>query len=150
MADLFTKDKRSQVMAGIRSAGNAETEVHLARIFRRNGLTGWRRQVSMLGRPDFTFRGQRLAVFVDGCFWHGCTKHSRIPKSNRAYWKRKLSRNIMRDAVIVRALRQQGWGVVRLWKHDLKREEFVVSRVTKALAADRPMPTMRLGKRMTK
>jgi DNA mismatch endonuclease, patch repair protein len=133
MADVFTKRKRSQVMASIRSVGNKETEQSLVAIFRRHQVTGWRRHVPILGRPDFTFWKQRVTVFVDGCFWHGCTHHSRLPKSNRAYWQRKLARNITRDAKITRELKRRGWSVVRFWHHDLKREESVVARVQKAL-----------------
>ena len=68
---------------------------------------------------DFTFRRERVALFVDGCFWHGCPKHGTMPAGNRAFWKAKLARNTERDRTVTRALRQAGWTVLRIWEHDL-------------------------------
>src|SRR5437879_5928610 len=102
MPDVFTKTKRSQVIATIRSRGNKDTELKLAAILRAAGITGWRRHQPVLDRPDFVFRRARLAVFVDGCFWHGCPKHGRNPDSNRAYWLPKLARNRDRDTAVSR------------------------------------------------
>lgn len=119
MADVFTKRKRSQVMAAIRSRGNKDTELKLAAIFRASGITGWRRHQSVIGRPDFVFRKHRLALFVDGCFWHGCPKHGRQPSSNSGYWTPKLARNKARDHAVSAALRKAGWNVIRAWEHDL-------------------------------
>jgi DNA mismatch endonuclease Vsr len=76
MPDTFTKQKRSEMMSRIRSAGNKGTELRLVQIFRTNSITGWRRGSKLPGKPDFVFPKQRLAVFVDGCFWHGCPKHA--------------------------------------------------------------------------
>jgi DNA mismatch endonuclease Vsr len=81
MADVFNKTKRSRVMAAIKSTGNKDTELKLIAIFRANGIAGWRRNQKLPGKPDFVFRRERLAVFVDGCFWHGCRWHCRMPKS---------------------------------------------------------------------
>ena len=119
MPDVFTKTKRSQVMAAIRARGNKDTELKLAAILRAARITGWRRHQPLPGKPDFVFRSQRLAVFVDGCFWHGCPKHGHNPKSNRAYWLPKLRRNRERDAAISRQLSVAGWTVIRLWEHQL-------------------------------
>src|SRR6266704_3667265 len=96
MADVFSKKKRSQVMAAIRSRGNIDTELKLASIFRAHRIKGWRRHQRLPGSPDFVFRRERVAVFVDGCFWHGCPKHGRTPDSNRGYWLPKLKRNKQR------------------------------------------------------
>lgn len=119
MPDVFTQKKRSQVMAAIRSRGNKDTELELARILRANRITGWRRHQALIGRPDFIFRRASLAIFVDGCFWHGCPKHGRKPNSNREYWLPKLRRNQQRDTEIKRALTKSGWNVLRLWEHEL-------------------------------
>lgn len=81
VADVFTKKKRSQIMAAVRSTGNRTTELRLASILRANGITGWRRHQPLPGKPDFVFRRERLAVFADGCFWHGCPRHLRMPFS---------------------------------------------------------------------
>jgi DNA mismatch endonuclease (patch repair protein) len=119
MADVFTKAKRSQVMSRIRGRGNKETEVALAKLLRRHGITGWRRNQKIFGKPDFVFHKARLAVFVDGCFWHGCPKHSNMPFNNRAFWKKKLSANKRRDWLVTRTLQAQGWRVLRIWEHEL-------------------------------
>src|SRR3989442_3445808 len=76
MPDVFTKAKRSAVMSLIRGSGNRDTELRMMALFRAHGVTGWRRGALLTGRPDFVFRRERVAVFVDGCFWHGCPKHS--------------------------------------------------------------------------
>jgi DNA mismatch endonuclease, patch repair protein len=131
--DVFTKAKRSQVMAAIRSKGNKNTEIRLAAILRIAGITGWRRHLPLIGRPDFVFRRQRVVVFVDGCFWHGCPAHGRKPGSNRAYWLPKLRRNKKRDAAVKQALMEAGWKVLRLWEHELSNESLVARRIVKLL-----------------
>ena len=72
-------------------------------------------------RPDFVFRSVRLALFVDGCFWHGCPKHGTKPKGNAAFWRNKFARNKQRDARVTRTLRSANWRVLRIWEHDLHR-----------------------------
>lgn len=124
MADIFTPAKRSAVMALIRGRGNKATELRMIALFRAHGITGWRRNVRLFGKPDFVFRRERVAVFVDGCFWHGCPRHATLPASNRAFWKAKLARNQSRDREVTRALRQAGWRVLRVWECDLARKEF--------------------------
>ena len=133
MADVFSKLKRSQVMAAIKSRGNRETELRLAKILRSNGISGWRRNQPLLGKPDFSFREERVAVFVDGCFWHGCLKHSRLPRTNQQYWRKKFARNQARDRQINRELRRTGWFVLRVWQHELSNESKVVVRLATAL-----------------
>ena len=148
MPDVFTEAKRSEVMSRIRSRGNKDTELALARLLRRHKITGWRRHIQICGRarsplrsvrqkriggahgvtrppfrvrPDFVFRQVRLALFVDGCFWHGCPKHATKPKNNRAFWRRKLSANKRRDRLVTRALRRANWRVLRIWEHELQK-----------------------------
>ena len=143
MPDVFTPAKRSEVMSRIRGRGNRETELALARVLRKSGITGWRRQRvirvnaqratfnvqrSRLSvgrstffrvRPDFLFPKLRVAVFVDGCFWHGCPRHATWPAHRAAWWRRKLEGNQARDRKVNRALRAGGWQVVRIWEHEL-------------------------------
>ena len=108
-------------MAAIKSKGNKDTELKLASILRIYGITGWRRHRPLPGKPDFIFPKQRLALFVDGCFWHGCPKHGRKPDSNQHYWLAKLRGNKCRDGKVNRLLRDRGWKVLRLWEHQLVR-----------------------------
>ena len=135
MADVFTRRKRSEVMARIRSSGNKDTELALVRLFRKEVITGWRRRRPLTGKPDFVFREARLAIFVDGCFWHGCLKHSKAPRSNQTYWRAKMIRNKARDRSVSRALRKKGWRVLRIWEHELARKNEVrlLSRIRRAL-----------------
>lgn len=126
-------------MARILPRGNERTELALVRLFRRYRIVGWRRHFPVFGNADFVFPKQRVAVFVDGCFWHGCPKHATQPASNRAFWEKKLARNKARDRSVHRALRQRGWCVLRIWQHELSEPEKAVRRILKALA---PRPTL--------
>ena len=158
MSDIFTKAKRSEVMSRIRSRGNKDTELALAKLFRRHKITGWRRHAQIVAavynrrpssgahraplqprqfsvRPDFVFPKLKLTLFVDGCFWHGCPKHETKPKSNRAFWRRKFSGNKKRDVLVTRTLRRAGWRVLRVWEHELakKNEARLMLRIKRAL-----------------
>lgn len=124
-------------MAAVRSSGNRATELRLADIFREHGITGWRRRQPLPGKPDFVFRRERLAVFVDGCFWHGCPRHLRMPQDNRPYWKAKIARNIHRDRETTRHLKTAGWHVLRVWEHALRSPEVVARRIASKLALQR-------------
>lgn len=138
MPDVFTKAKRSEVMSRIRGGGNKNTELVLAKLLRSAGITGWRRRQRLFGRPDFTFHKERVVVFVDGCFWHACPKHFDMPVSNRAFWKRKLTGNVLRDRLVTRTLRRTGWMTVRIWEHALKNHPALcVSRIQRALNSSR-------------
>jgi DNA mismatch endonuclease (patch repair protein) len=134
MADVFTKEKRSKVMSSIRARGNKDTEIALIRLFRSGGITGWRRHMPLLGKPDFTFRKARVVVFIDGCFWHGCPQHGTRPKSNKSYWHPKLLRNQRRDRAVKRALAARGWRVLRFWEHELKQPEKLILRIADAIS----------------
>ena len=116
MPDVFTKAKPSEVMSRIRSRGNRATELRLIALMREHGITSWRRNARVFGKPDFVFRAAKLAVFVDGCFWHGCPRHATTPANNRVFWKTKLVRNAQRDRQVTRALRASGWRVLRVWE----------------------------------
>lgn len=122
-------------MSMVRSSGNASTEAALASLFRSAGVSGWRRQGRGLpGTPDFVFRREGVAVFVDGCFWHGCPRCYREPRSNVEFWRGKVGGNRRRDARNRRALNRLGWSVVRVWEHSLREDpEGVLRRVRRAL-----------------
>jgi DNA mismatch endonuclease (patch repair protein) len=139
VADIFTKKKRSQVMAAIHSRGNKATELKLASILRAARITGWRRHRPLPGCPDFVFPRARLAIFVDGCFWHGCPKHGRQPATNARFWALKLERNARRDRRVKAQLRAQGWRVIRLWQHDLQNFERCLGRIKEGFGSS-PKP----------
>lgn len=110
-------------MSRIRGAGNKDTELRLIQVFRTSGITGWRRGSKLPGKPDFVFPKLKTAVFVDGCFWHGCPRHFIKPKGNAKFWRDKISTNRARDRKVNRTLRRLGWKVVRVWQHALKRRD---------------------------
>ena len=226
MADILTPKQRSALMACIRSAGNASTELRLVALLRAAGITGWRRgqrlplrgqatddgrqrtedrgritdyrgrtagdggprtgdgrgegqtagrrlkrratvghpcssaksvvgacrpssavghppssirHRPLLVRPDFVFRKQRLVVFVDGCFWHGCPAHYTRPKARRVFWDAKIAANRARDRRINRALRAAGWRVLHVWEHGLKARQLgrTLARLRRAVDSER-------------
>lgn len=164
MSDVFTREKRSDVMSRIRGRGNRDTELALAKLFRQNRITGWRRHLKikldqprivvlkstkqnqrnkpktraqLVVHPDFVFHKQRTVVFVDGCFWHGCPKHSNMPANNQAFWEKKLNGNKARDRFVNRGLRNAGWKVIRIWEHDIaKRSDACLKRIQRALQTE--------------
>ncbi len=127
-------------MSRIRSRDNKDTEQALAKLLRQHGIKGWRRHQPYFGKPDFIFPKIRLAVFVDGCFWHDCPKHAKKPKNNRAFWLRKLAVNRRRDIRVNRVLRKQGWRVLRIWEHELtsNNELHLLQRVQAAITTKQP------------
>jgi DNA mismatch endonuclease, patch repair protein len=133
MADTFSKRKRSQIMAAVKSNGNKATELKLISIFRANKILGWRRNRKIEGKPDFVFQKERVALFVDGCFWHGCPIHCRRPISNRSYWLQKITRNQKRDVAIQKKLREMGWHVLRIWEHELRFPDTLAKRIKSKL-----------------
>jgi DNA mismatch endonuclease, patch repair protein len=133
MTDVYDPQTRSRVMASIRSKGNATTELRMVHIFRSRRITGWRRHQTLPGRPDFVFQKQRVAVFVDGCFWHGCPCRS-IPATNIQFWKLKIAGNRNRDLAVNLRLKGMGWRIVRFWEHELNDETRVAGRLRGILA----------------
>ncbi|MFA5830862.1 MAG: very short patch repair endonuclease [Candidatus Paceibacterota bacterium] len=128
MTDRITKEQRSKNMSAVRSRGNKTTEIELIKQFRRGKITGWRRNQKIFGiRPDFVFWKQRIAIFVHGCFWHGCKKDKTIPKTNRIFWEKKIENNKKRDRISSEILKKNGWKVMKIWEHDLKKKGFKIN-----------------------
>lgn len=138
MPDIFDRETRSRIMASIRSRGNKSTELRMRMLLVRAGISGWRLQIQdILGRPDFVFLEQRLALFVDGCFWHGCPSCRLAPKSNLEYWQAKIQGNIARDKKTTSQLQHEGWRVIRVWEHELKEPDTVLMTLREALLEDK-------------
>lgn len=144
MADVFSKAKRSEVMARIRSRDNKATEIAFMTLLRSHRIIGWRRHLPITlpksskddlehrrrqVKPDFVFKARRVAVFIDGCFWHGCPIHSTKPEANREFWRNKLRGNRARDRFVDQALRQEKWTVLRFWEHQLHRGDWVMTKL---------------------
>ena len=120
-------------MSRIRGRGNEKTEVRLAKLMRAARIKGWRRHLPIPGRPDFSFRNQKVAVFVDGCFWHGCPRCFRLPKQNRAFWKAKIEGNRRRDRTVNARLRRLGWTVFRIRECKMQDSQKIFKKIKEAL-----------------
>src|SRR5437879_751793 len=112
MADVFAPAQRSSIISRMRSRGDLATGLRFIRVRRHYGISGWRRGSKLPGRPDFIFPKRRLAVFIDGDFWHGNPRKYRCPRTNCDYWRAKIQRNRERDREVSRLLRKRRWKVV--------------------------------------
>jgi DNA mismatch endonuclease (patch repair protein) len=135
MADFLTQKQRSERMALIKGKNNKSTELQLIQIFRKQKITGWRRNKQLIGKPDFVFPKHHVAIFVDGCFWHCCPKCYIRPRTNQVFWDKKRERNKKHDRKVTRELKRLGWKVLRLWEHELKNEAKVSHKVRTALSS---------------
>ena len=109
-------------MKKVRPSGNKTTELRLIKYFSSNHITGWRRGYNVKGHPDFVFLDRRIAIFVDGCFWHGHDCRNTRPADNAEYWSEKRERNIKHDQEITELFEKRGWTVIRIWECELKRK----------------------------
>ena len=123
MADVFDSKKRSDIMSKVRSNNNKSTELALIKFFKENHITGWKRNYPVKGHPDFVFLDKKIAVFVDGCFWHGHDCRNTRPSDNAEYWRKKRERNIKHDKEVTALFEQRGWTVIRIWECELKKKK---------------------------
>jgi len=122
MTDIFDKNKRSKIMSRVQSSNNISTEIRLISVFKEYRIVGWRRKYKVKGRPDFVFPKQRIAIFVDGCFWHGHRCRNTTPKDNAEYWRQKIERNVARDREVTAIFEARGWLVLRIWECELTKK----------------------------
>ncbi|MCW3490228.1 very short patch repair endonuclease [Dethiobacter alkaliphilus] len=118
--DIKSVDERSRNMAAIKSK-NTKPEITLRKLLFKRGLR-YRIHYNLTGKPDIVFPGKKVAVFIDGCFWHACPVCYREPNSNKEFWRTKINTNIRRDIVVNRKLANLGWVVVRIWEHEIKKD----------------------------
>ncbi len=119
MPDIYSPEKRSEIMSRVRSKENKSTELKLIAFFKENHIVGWSRNYKVIGRPDFVFKKNKIAIFVDGCFWHGHDCRNTRPDSHQDYWTAKRNRNMARDAAITLLFEQRNWKVIRIWECEL-------------------------------
>ena len=129
-------------MARVRSR-DTRPEMLLRRALWASGRR-YRIGVKLPGTPDLAFIGPRLAVFVDGCFWHGCPDHYTAPTENDSFWRAKLERNVSRDRRVDHELAELGWRVLRFWEHEVTRDlPRVVEMLSRALDTTREIQLQR-------
>lgn len=138
MADIFDKRQRSKIMQKVKSAGNKSTEARLIAIFAEKKITGWRRDYPVKGHPDFVFLKKRIAVFVDGCFWHGHDCRNTRPADNKDYWDKKRERNIRHDKETTALFESRHWTVIRIWECELmkKNNDILMKKLAPLLGKD--------------
>ena len=100
---------------------NTKPEILLRRILSTNRIKGYRLNYKLAGKPDITFTKYKIAIFIDGCFWHKCPKCYIKPKNNKTFWKKKINGNVKRDKKVNRLLKKEGWNVLRFWEHLLRK-----------------------------
>ncbi len=121
-------------MRAVKSSKNKSTEEKLIAYFKENKITGWRRNYKVYGKPDFVLPDLRIAIFVDGCFWHGHNCRNTHPEQNKEYWQRKIGRNMARDKEVTDHLERLGWNVIRIWECEfLKKNRGLLEKRLKAL-----------------
>ncbi len=117
MPDTFSKNERSDIMRRVKGK-NTKPELAVRSALHKRGLR-YRLDRRLPGKPDIVFVKSRVVVFLDSCFWHGCPRHLRMPKSNQEYWRAKIGRNVERDAEINAEYTRSEWKQLRFWEHDL-------------------------------
>ncbi len=132
------KMTRSENMSRIRST-NTKPEILLRKTLWTKGLR-YRLYPDLPGRPDLAFSKSRAAVFVDGCFWHGCPLHYSAPRNRWDFWKDKLRRNVLRDMEVDDQLRAMGWKILRIWEHELKHMDEITEKIYAHIRKDTAPP----------
>ncbi|MFH2106705.1 MAG: very short patch repair endonuclease [Candidatus Micrarchaeota archaeon] len=133
MTDVLTKKQRSYNMSRIRGT-NTKPELIVRQLLYSKGSRGYRIHYELLGKPDIVFVNEKVAIFIDGCFWHKCPKCFNQPTSNLKFWIKKISENIKRDKRVNLLLKKKGWKVVRLWEHEIESDHTkCIARIKKNL-----------------
>lgn len=118
MADVLTKKQRSYNMAHIKSK-NTGPELVLRKLLAKNKVRGYRLHYKIFGKPDLVFSKKKLAIFIDGCFWHKCPNCFVKPTSKIEFWKEKIRNNVKRDKEVNKLLVKNSWKILRIWEHEL-------------------------------
>jgi len=129
----MTPEQRKYCMSRVRGRDTGP-EIRLRKALWHAGFR-YRLQWPVYGKPDIVFPGKKVAVFVDGCFWHACPLHATWPKQNGHFWENKIKKNVERDRKVNETLSAEGWQVLRFWEHEVNEDlQGVVERVLSALA----------------
>jgi len=133
MTDTFTKEVRSKIMAKVKSE-NTVPEIMLRKQLYSKGVRYRINYRSLEGNPDVVIPSKKIAIFIDGCFWHKCPKCFGLPDSNKEYWRKKIEKNVERDKKANKALKLKGWRVIRIWEHEIRKDlERSVKRIVDVL-----------------
>lgn len=120
MTDIFSKKKRSEIMSRVK-ATETGIEIKFRKALWSAGYRYRKNVRGYFGTPDIVLKKYKTVIFVDSCFWHGCKKHGTMPKTRKSFWKNKIERNIERDKEVVKYYKREGWKVIRIWEHEIKK-----------------------------
>jgi DNA mismatch endonuclease, patch repair protein len=127
MTDVLTPEQRKFNMSRIKGK-NTGPEKKLRKLLWSRGIRGYRIHYKLPGKPDIVFIKKKIAIFIDGCFWHKCPDCFRAPETRKEFWMKKIQSNIVRDKKVNDRLKIDGWTVIRIWEHEIKKEpEKIVS-----------------------
>ncbi|WP_321508168.1 very short patch repair endonuclease [uncultured Methanoregula sp.] len=125
MVDVLTPDQRAYNMSRIRGK-NTGPEIKFRKLLWSAGIKGYRIHYSLLGKPDIVFIKKKIVIFIDGCFWHKCPVCFKEPETRTEFWMKKIQSNIDRDKKINAQLEKDGWTVIRVWEHEIKKNSSAV------------------------
>ncbi|MGD0336334.1 MAG: very short patch repair endonuclease [Candidatus Omnitrophota bacterium] len=128
MTDVLTKKQRSYCMSQIR-ARDTQPEIILRKAISSAGISGYRLNYRLLGKPDIVFPKRKIAVFIDGCFWHKCPRCFIKPDTNKKFWNEKIASNVKRDKIVNTELKRKGWKVLRIWEHELRKGKIIKRKI---------------------
>ncbi len=128
MTDVLTRRQRSYCMSRIR-AKNTQPEIVLRKAISKAGIKGYRLNYRLLGKPDIVFSKRKIAIFIDGCFWHKCQKCFKKPATNKKFWLEKIDSNVKRDRFVSARLKKEGWKVLRIWEHELRKQKIFKKKI---------------------
>jgi len=129
MTDVLTPGQRKFNMSRIRGK-NTGPEVKIRKMLYAKGIRGYRIHYNLPGKPDIIFVRKKIAVFIDGCFWHKCPDCFQEPETRKDFWMKKIGSNVARDERNTRQLAEAGWTVLRIWEHEVRKTpEQVVRRI---------------------
>jgi DNA mismatch endonuclease (patch repair protein) len=121
MTDVLTKEQRAYNMSKIQGK-NTQPEIKLRKLLWSDGVRGYRIHYNLPGKPDIVFTKKKIAIFIDGCFWHKCPICFQEPETRKEFWMGKIQSNIDRDKKVDEQLKNDGWTVIRIWEHVIKKE----------------------------
>ena len=119
--DTVSKTARSGIMSRVKSQ-ETKLEKSFRKLLWNSGVRYRKNNIKFFGKPDILIKKANTVIFIDSCFWHGCSKHLRMPSSNKKYWETKISRNKKRDQEVNSHYKKLGWRIIRIWEHDLRKE----------------------------
>jgi DNA mismatch endonuclease (patch repair protein) len=119
MSDIFSKNKRSEIMSKVRSKGS-KIEIEFQKKLWNSGFRYRKNSTKYFGKPDLVLQKYKTVIFIDSCFWHGCKKHGSMPQTRKKFWEEKIEGNKRRDKEVNRHYKKAGWKIFRIWGHSIK------------------------------